>query len=93
MSVEIKILVIALILLVNIFDPLRDSNWCNKSKSWLVKHVYKWLSFYPPLVFLALYFLPWEAAVILALICPLVWNLSLRLIAKNNSWNKWFPRL
>lgn len=87
---EIKILVAALLILVNVFDPLRDANWCDKSKSWLVKHIYKWLAFHPPLVFLALYFFPWYKAVALGVVCFLVWSLSIRFIAGKN-WNKWLP--
>jgi hypothetical protein len=89
--VEIKILVIALIIFVNIFDPLRDANWCDKSKSWLVKHIYKWLAFHPPLVFLALYFFSWLEVIFLAFSCFVIWNLSIRFIAKKKDWNKWLP--
>jgi hypothetical protein len=88
---EIKFILIALFILVNIFDPLRDANWCDKSKSWLVKHIYKWLAFYPPLVFLALLFFNWTQIIILVIICFIVWNLSLRFIAKKKDWNKWLP--
>lgn len=90
---SIEFFVILLIIFVSIFDPLRDTSWKDKSKSWIVKHIYKWLAFYPPLIFLALYFLPWWVTVMLACTCFLIWNLSLRLIAKNKDWNKWFPQL
>ncbi len=77
---KIQILVLFIIFIVNVFDPIFNAFWCDKSKSWLFRHIPKWLAFYPPIAFLAIYFFHWWSIPI-AVGSFIVWRLSIRYIA------------
>ncbi len=83
----LEIVAIAVILLVSVFDALRDA-WM-KSEGWWKRHIVKWVAFYSPMVFLTVVHVRWELWIPLTILSWVAWRLSVRYIGGQNWPSHW----
>lgn len=85
---------IGVILLTVFFDALRDG--FSSSQNWWKRHIYKWLHFYTPLLFILIVHLGWHWWLILPIPCWIVWQIALHYIAKvewESMWLRWIKSI
>ena len=78
---------LALIMFTSAADAVRDA-WIQEG--WWKRHIAKWLAFYPPLIFIMVWFTPmfwWPFIIIGAWV---VWRLSVRYIGGRRWRSHWF---
>jgi len=88
------VLLIAVILWTVFFDALRDG--FADHPDWWMRHVFKWLQFYPILIYVIWRFLNWRWWLILPLPCWALWQFALRCIAGKDwesMWIRWIKAL
>lgn len=83
-------LAIGIALLASVFDALRDA-WIKEG--WWKRHIVKWLSFYPPLIFIIAVHVPWIYWAPVAVAAWVVWRLSVKHIGGKNWESHWFRHI
>ena len=65
---------VAVILLSTAANALHD-RWITRNVGWWQWHIVKWIMFFPPLVYIAVYFLSWQWWLPLAIVSWILWRI------------------
>jgi len=79
--------ILVIIFLSVIFDALRDAFWGTEKKIW---HLFKWLSFYPPLAYISITEFGWHT-IWIAVVSLAIWRFSVSYWGGKRTWKSfWF---
>jgi len=79
---------IIIILWTVFFDSLRDGLL---HESWIKRHLFKWLAFYPIIIYL-MWGWKWYWWIVMAVVCWAIWQLGIHFICKKD-WDSWWIKL
>lgn len=79
-NLTLSIISITICLISSFFDGIRDNNVIRKTfVPWWPWHIVKWTSFFPPLVFLIVYFTPVAWWSVIAILAYFLWTLDYKI--------------
>jgi hypothetical protein len=87
---QLELFAIGVIIWSVFFDALRDGFL---KSCWWKRHIFKWLQFYPPILFILIVHLGWQWWLILPIPSWIIWRIALRYVAKVNWPSMWISWL